>query len=193
MKLYLVRHGESVGNRQRLFFGQTDYPLTELGREQAARAGEKLKAVSFDRCCASDLRRAWETAEICLDGRNILPERCPGLREEFLGDLENKTWEEGRALLGDRLENFLEHWYTCRIPGTEGARAMEARVADCVEKILAEGRDTLVVAHNGSLQLLLHHLGLLGEGELASANFRFGGYSMVTVENGRAVLEGFNL
>ena len=39
MYLYLVRHGQSVGNERRLFFGWSDHPLTELGREQARQAG----------------------------------------------------------------------------------------------------------------------------------------------------------
>ena len=34
MRLYLVRHGQSEGNVAKTFHGHTDYPLTELGREQ---------------------------------------------------------------------------------------------------------------------------------------------------------------
>ena len=35
MKIYLVRHGQSVGNVKNLWYGSTDLPLTDLGREQA--------------------------------------------------------------------------------------------------------------------------------------------------------------
>ena len=38
MRLYLVRHGQSEGNVAKTFHGHTDYPLTELGREQARQA-----------------------------------------------------------------------------------------------------------------------------------------------------------
>lgn len=192
MYLYLVRHGESVGNRDRLFFGQTDYPLTERGREQAAQAAEKLRGVAFARCCASDLSRAWETAGACLSGRDIAAEACPALREEFLGALENKTWDEAAAMMGDALNDFLSNWYHAALPGLEGAQAMEQRVAACLDAVIAAGRDTLIVAHNGSLQLLLHHLGLMDAREMQTKYFRFGCYSVVRIEDGEAALEAFN-
>ena len=43
MILYLVRHGQSEGNVKRYFHGQTDYPLTDLGRRQAQEVAEKLR------------------------------------------------------------------------------------------------------------------------------------------------------
>ena len=89
--LYLVRHGQSVGNERQLFFGHSDHPLTELGREQAKQAADKLKEVSFTRCVSSDLSRAMDTARICAEGRGIpgggdpahrggAPSQCPILR-----------------------------------------------------------------------------------------------------------------
>lgn len=47
MYMYLVRHGQSVGNVRRTFHGQTDYPLTEEGRRQARQAAEKLREIPF--------------------------------------------------------------------------------------------------------------------------------------------------
>ena len=47
MKIYLVRHGQSVGNVKNLWYGSTDLPLTDLGREQARQAGEKLRGMAF--------------------------------------------------------------------------------------------------------------------------------------------------
>ena len=81
MYLYLVRHGQSVGNEKQLFFGHRDHPLTELGREQARQAADKLREVSFTRCVSSDLSRAWDTALICAEGRGVPVERDPALRE----------------------------------------------------------------------------------------------------------------
>ena len=71
MRLYLVRHGQSEGNVAKTFHGHTDYPLTELGREQARQAGEKLKDTAFVHCVASDLSRAWDTALSCVTGRGM--------------------------------------------------------------------------------------------------------------------------
>lgn len=93
MRLYLVRHGQSEGNVAKTFHGHTDYPLTELGREQARQAGEKLKDTAFVRCVASDLSRAWDTALSCVAGRGMIPERCPGLPGAVCG-------RNGGAVLG---------------------------------------------------------------------------------------------
>ena len=100
MYLYLVRHGQSVGNERKLFFGWSDHPLTELGREQARQAAEKLREVSFTRCVASDLSRAWDTALICAEGRGVAVESDPRLREQDMGSLEDADWEEAHDRCG---------------------------------------------------------------------------------------------
>ena len=195
MYLYLVRHGESVGNAQRLFFGHTDYPLTPLGRAQAKQAAEKLEHIPFSRCCASDLSRAWVTAQLCLTHREIWPEKCPALREQFMGELERKTWDEAVEMYGDRLETYLNNWYNESIPTIEPARQMEQRVGNCLDQIIRQGEDTLIVAHNGTLTLILKHLGLLSQEQLNDMyfQFRFGCYSAVHIGPEGAALEGFNL
>jgi uncharacterized phosphatase len=62
--LYLVRHGETDWNRARRIQGATDIPLNDLGRAQAAEAGDLLSRRSFDRVVASPLSRAAETGSI---------------------------------------------------------------------------------------------------------------------------------
>lgn len=193
MYLYLVRHGESVGNAEQLFFGWKDYPLTERGREQAEKAAEKLRAIPFRRCCASDLSRAWETALICTAGREIEPERCPDLREQHLGALEGMTWEEAQDVFADALEAYLQDW-RCPLPTAEPYAHMLRRVSDCVQEIMERGEDTLIVAHNGSLTLILSCLGLIGERELTdmSFQFRFGCFSAVRIDNTGTKLTEWN-
>lgn len=196
MYLYLVRHGQSEGNARGLFFGQWDCPLTGLGREQAAQAAEKLRERSFARCCASDLSRAWETAQICLAGRPIAAEKCPALREQDMGGLERTTWQQLQERYGEeRLRAFVKNWYRESLPTLEPAPVMEKRVGACVDGILRRGEDTLIVAHNGSLSLLAKHLGLFEETQLFAPEFHFafGCYSVVRVTPEGAALEGFNL
>ena len=195
MYLYLVRHGESTGNAQKLFFGHTDYPLTEKGRWQARQTAAKLEHIAFSRCCASDLSRAWATAQLCLTQREIWPEKCPALREQFLGKLEDKTWDEALQLCGSTLETYLENWYDAAIPTVEPAARMEQRVGKCVDQIIRQGEDTLIVAHNGTLTLILKHLGLISQAQLNDMyfQFRFGCYSTVCIDGSTPRLEGFNL
>lgn len=194
MYLYLVRHGQSEGNVRKTFHGQTDYPLTETGKRQARDAAEKLRLTSFSRCCASDLSRAWETALLCLEGRNILPEPCPGLREQFVGEMEGLTWAEMEARFPEVIRPYIEDWFHVTPPGGESPEEMMARVSACVDGIIRRGEDTLVVGHNGSLTLALLHLGLIGPDEALHEGWFFGqgSYTAVRVEDGKGELLCFN-
>lgn len=190
MYLYLVRHGQSVGNVVKTFHGQTDYPLTEKGREQARQSAEKLKEVTFTRCCASDLVRAWDTAMACLEGRDVIAEVCPGLREQFVGDIEGLSWEEMGARYPDIRHRFISDWAHTTPPGGESPEEMLSRVAACVDEIIRRGEDTLLVAHFGTIALILYHLGLATGEELFTPEWAVGQgtYSAIRIENGRAEL-----
>lgn len=194
MYLYLVRHGQSTGNVRQLFYGVRDYPLTQLGREQARQAADKLREVEFTRCAASPLSRAWDTAMICTEGRFVVPESCPALREQDMGELEGLTWGAAEARFGEHIGVLLSDWFHTTPPGGETPAHMMERVGGCVDELVQRGEDTLVVAHNGSLSLILHHLGLVGEAELLRPDwfFRHGTYSAVRVDEAGAELVCFN-
>ena len=72
---------------------------------------------------------------------------------------------------------------------------MARRVGDCVDEIVGRGEDTLLVAHNGSLSLVLAHLGIAGEKELLHPGWFFqqGCYTALDVTGGKGTLLGFNL
>lgn len=84
MRVTFVRHGESEANISGRWQGHGDSPLSERGRQQAARAAARLSSSPFARVVSSDLRRARETARAL--GRE--PELDPGLREVHVG-----AWE----------------------------------------------------------------------------------------------------
>ena len=196
MYLYLVRHGQSVGNEKQLFFGRSDHPLTELGKAQARDAAEKLKEVSFTRCLSSDLIRAWDTALACVEGRDVEVEAAPALREQDMGVLEDLTFAQAQERCGELFERMLDDWIHVDPPEGESVAHMIRRVGDCMDEIVRRGEDTLIVAHNGSLSLILRHFGLAEETELMDHKFnwffRHGTYSVIRVEEKVAELVHFN-
>lgn len=196
MYLYLVRHGQSVGNEKKLFFGYSDHPLTELGRRQAEEAAAKLRedAVIFTRCCASDLSRAWETAQVCLQDTSVVAESCPALREQNMGEFEDLSWEQAQQSHGDLVMKLVTDWFHVSPPNGECAADMEHRVGVCVDEIIQRGENTLIVAHNGSLSLVLTHLGLMKREEAMTQGrfFAHGTYSAIRIEDGEAELICFN-
>ena len=93
--LYLMRHGETMFNRQHRIQGWCDSPLTDRGREQARAMGALLRerGAHFDAAYCSTAERASDTLELALAEleparRPDTYERLKGLREMFYGDLE---------------------------------------------------------------------------------------------------------
>ena len=91
MYIYIIRHGQSLGNLKGGFAGHTDYPLSELGHKQARMTADFLKNEHVDLVISSPLSRAMQTAEpIAKDrGLKIIPEK--EFMEMNFGDWKNMT------------------------------------------------------------------------------------------------------
>ena len=96
-QIFIVRHGETVWNREGHIQGHTDVALSPRGIEQATQLAERLKYVSFDAAYASDLCRASETAAVILRGRDVPLYPTAKLREYHKGAFEGMTDSELRA------------------------------------------------------------------------------------------------
>ena len=193
MILYLVRRGQSEGNAKHYFHGQTDYPLTDLGREQARQTAEKLKNVHFTRCCTSNLKRAKDTALACLSYHShITPQICTDLCEHFVGDMEDLPWEEAERRFPGIPDKFLADWFHTVPPGGEDPQEMFLRVKRCIDGIIAYGEDTLVVSHYGTMALICAHLGVMTVNEMMSVGFGQGCYTAIEIDKNGAHLLALN-
>lgn len=106
MIVYLIRHGLTEWNAVHRYQGQTDVPLSQVGRAQAARVAQRLRAVRLDAVWSSDLSRAHETALQIAAPHDLDVRRDPRLRELSLGVLEGLTRDE----VAVRHPAFLEGW-----------------------------------------------------------------------------------
>jgi broad specificity phosphatase PhoE len=184
MELLLIRHGQSVANKEGRLQGQFDSPLNDHGREQARFLARRLKRGEWDVSAiyASDLRRARETAEI-LAARLRLPLALDSrLREYDFGVLTGLTWREIEP-------RFPEIWHAMHhspqwvpIPGEEGNEAFHARLVAALAEIRAKHKTeetVAIVSHGGSLGMILAHL--LGIDPRRPTPFRFGNTSLSVV------------
>ena len=105
-KVVLLRHGESVWNKENRFTGWTDVDLSERGLQEAAEAGRLLKenGYVFDQAYVSVLKRAIRTLWIALDQLDqmwIPVEKCWRLNERHYGSLQGLNKSETAAKHGD--------------------------------------------------------------------------------------------
>ena len=108
LHLMLVRHGETEWNAQRRYQGQSDMPLSELGKRQAKQIAERLATQEIDVVYASDLKRAWETAQVIVEEKGMTIVSEPRLRELGFGVLEGMTFEEGLAKFPEMIAAWLD-------------------------------------------------------------------------------------
>jgi 2,3-bisphosphoglycerate-dependent phosphoglycerate mutase len=105
-KIVLMRHGESQWNLENRFTGWTDVDLTDLGREQARKAGQLLKeqGYTFDIAFTSVLKRAIRTLWIALDAMDAMYLPIHNnwrLNERHYGALQGLNKAETAAQYGD--------------------------------------------------------------------------------------------
>jgi broad specificity phosphatase PhoE len=146
--LLLARHGETDWNRDGRWQGWADPPLNATGREQARLLAEQLRATPFDAVYSSDLRRAFETAEIVAEPHGVEVVADPGLREIDVGSWSGLTRTEIEERFGlERLDG-------------ETREQHGARVLAAVERIAREhtGERVLVVTHGGTMRALHGHV-----------------------------------
>ena len=124
IKLVLLRHGESVWNRDNLFTGWADVDLSEHGKTEASKAGELLKSegFSFDAAFSSVLRRAIRTLWIALDVLDLMwipVEHSWRLNERHYGALQGLNKAETAAKYGEEQVLIWRRSYDVQPPALE--------------------------------------------------------------------------
>ena len=168
-----LRHGESIGNAESRWQGQSDYALTEKGRAQARALAERWKAESmkFDLIIASPLVRARETAEIVASAVGAKLEFDPVLLERHIGEIEGLTAEEVRKRPHPP---YITPYDPIGGEG-EGDWALFLRAGQALHSLLrrSPGR-YLIVSHGGLLNQLMNAIiGIAPHVDPSGVRFRF--------------------
>lgn len=147
-----VRHAQPEFHVDGKTGGWTDSPLTDLGRRQAELLAERL-AVELEGIAwtlyASDLQRAWQTAEIIAADTGVQPIAAPALREINNGVAADKSIDEARKLALPRTEPWLD-WQP--YPEAETWRRFHQRVAGFLEEVTPTLDGPAVwVSHGGTI------------------------------------------
>ncbi len=160
MLLYFIRHGQTDWNKDMRMQGQSDIPLNENGRESAIKAGKTLASTHIDLAFSSPLKRAKETAELVLAGRDIpiiedkrIEEICFGICEGMRGRDEN-----GQPV--GCFAEFFAHPEQYQAPENgEDAKMLCARTWNFLEDITTreelQDKSILIATHGAALQSMM--------------------------------------
>jgi probable phosphoglycerate mutase len=165
--LLVIRHGETVWNREKRLQGHGDSPLTDTGLRQVRALGKRMQAIHFDELIASNLERTQETASIIAEytGHSIqsdyrLRERNYGILEGLpLNDIKHQYPEIYDSLNGNN-PNFV-------IPEGESHKHHYQRNVDFFEEYIEkkEGTTAALVVHGGVLDSLFRYIARLPLGQ----------------------------
>ena len=179
--LVLLRHGESQWNLENRFTGWIDVPLSAKGEEEARQAGEKLKALKFDRGFTSVLRRANDTLKIVLEiiGQTTIPVAYDqALNERHYGDLQGLNKAETAQKYGDAQVKVWRRSFDIQPPNGESLKDTAARVLPYWEKhilpCVLKGESIIIAAHGNSLRSLVMHLDGLTREQVIELNIPTG-------------------
>ncbi len=158
-RLYLVRHGETLANREYRYIGTRDDPLSALGEVQARQLADALSELPIRAVYSSPLQRAFQTAVTIAARHNLAVQRIDDLRECNFGLWEGMSKAEVLERSPEDRQLYLEWEHNTSIapPGGESFEALQQRVVAVVEGLaLAHPDQALVlVSHVGPMKVLL--------------------------------------
>ena len=163
MKLYFMRHGETVWNTQAKLQGKSDIPLNEKGVALARVTGEALADVPFAAIYSSPLKRALQTAQLVAGDREV-----PIVTDRRLEEIGFGIWEglschkDHYEIPSDSFQDFFLDPFGYQPPAQgETVRHVCGRTADFLEELIRkmgkEESNVLISCHGCTLRALMNY------------------------------------
>lgn len=156
-RIILVRHGQTTWNLEMKYQGHTDIELSPLGLTQAKQVADRLAKENIAAVYASDLSRAFVTAQHIAAPHQLPVTQVPELREIKFGEWEGLTHEQIQAKWPELINRFFIHTDEIEIPGGESFRILKERASQAIDHLVAKhpGETIAVVSHGGTIRTIL--------------------------------------
>ena len=200
--LVIVRHGQSLWNKENRFTGWVDIDLSALGMEEAREAGRMLKekGYKFDVAFTSVLIRSTKTLELILEEtgqKDLMIYRDQALNERLYGDLQGTNKNTARERFGEEQVQIWRRSYDVAPPGGESLKDTTARVLPYFEEEivphLKNGENVLISAHGNSLRALVKQLEGLSDDEIVRVEIPTGIPKVYELDDELKVLKTYYL
>ena len=155
--IILIRHGETDWNREQVFRGRIDVALNEVGLTQARAVQESLKDTEIDGIYSSPLSRAFETATIVGDNRNVEVRGEEGLIDIDFGAWQGLSHQKVKEEYKDLYETWLAQPDLVTFPDGESLKEVRIRSMESLEEVIKNnpGKTLALVSHRVVLKVLL--------------------------------------
>lgn len=156
-KIYIIRHGETIWNTQGKMQGWLDSPLTEKGKIQAQALKERFKDINVDYAYSSPLNRAFDTAKIALQDKDINIVKRDNLKEIKLDEIKGYTKPLKNDVNYNMYFNFWNHPNKYKSNNGESFKDVQERIVNEI-KLLSknkEGKNIFVFTHTIVIKSLI--------------------------------------
>ncbi len=155
--IILIRHGETDWNREQVFRGRIDVALNEVGLTQARAVQESLKETEIDGIYSSPLSRAFETATIVGENRNVEVRGEEGLIDIDFGAWQGLSHQKVKEEYKDLYETWLAQPDLVTFPDGESLKEVRIRSMESLEEVIKNnpGKTLALVSHRVVLKVLL--------------------------------------
>lgn len=152
--IYLIRHGECAGNKEKRIRGHMDFPLNDNGIRQAQALAGALRDKGIQHIYSSPLIRAMKTSEILADAIGCSYEACDGFNNICIGVWENRIKAELAKEVPEMWHTWLTNPEELRIEGGETLDEVKDRSLEALKQVITRhcGQTIAVVSHRGVLK-----------------------------------------
>jgi broad specificity phosphatase PhoE len=192
MQLILIRHGETLWNKEKRIQGTSDIELSSVGIEQARHLALSLKDHPIGTIHTSPLKRALKTAQIINEFHRKEIQTHSDLMEMDQGDFEGFSFKELMACEKDFLNKWIADPASVQMPNGESLAELQERAWRALETIINQEENALVVAHNFTIAAILCRIKKISLSEFRSTCVDTASKTIIRLQNGVAVIEAHN-
>lgn len=192
MKLILVRHGETLWNRENRIQGRTDVELSDHGRKQIEKLAHAMQEEKIDVIYTSPLKRAYETARAIARFHKMDIKVEDDLRELNHGDFESLTLQELKESHGAFVRQWIEDPASVVMPNGESLPQVQKRAWEVIRTIVDNSKNALVVSHGMAIMTILCKVQGLSLSQGRDVFVNMASKTVVEFENKQGVVKLFN-
>jgi broad specificity phosphatase PhoE len=157
-RIVLIRHGQTIWNREARFRGRADVELDEFGRRQAEATGRYVAARwPVVAVYASPMHRAMQTAEAVARAQGLIAQSLEGLLDINFGEWQGQLAEDMAHQHPELYQTWCKAPHEMHFPGGEGLDDVRSRITAGLDQVVARhpGQTVALVSHTVANRVLL--------------------------------------